>query len=41
MPSPEDLLVSWNDGPAMAAIREFVDRVTGEVRLRRMLGATK
>jgi phosphoserine phosphatase len=30
MASPEDLLASWNDGPALAAIREFVGRVTGE-----------
>ena len=30
MPSPEDLLASWNDGPALAAIREFVGRVTDE-----------
>src|SRR5215213_5916582 len=30
MPSPEDLLASWNDGPAPAAIREIVGRVTDE-----------
>jgi FMN phosphatase YigB (HAD superfamily) len=30
MASPEDLLASWNDGPAAAAIREFVGRVTTE-----------
>ena len=30
MPSPEDLLASWNDGPALAAIGEFVGRVTDE-----------
>ena len=30
MASPEDLLASWNDGPALAAIREFVGRVTDE-----------
>ena len=30
MASPEDLLASWNDGPGVAAIREFVGRVTTE-----------
>ena len=26
----DDLLVSWNDGPALASIREFVARVTDD-----------